>query len=214
MSDITLEATARTDTGKGASRRLRRLENLVPAIIYGGSKKPVNISLAHNKLIKALENEAIFSSVFTLNVDGKNENVILKDFQRHPYKSQIMHMDLQRVSLKDVLTKIVPLHFINDESSKAIKAGGVLSKIENQVEIRCKAKDLPEFIEVDLADLAVGKTIHLSELNLPKGVELTADTSDSSHDHPVVSINKPKRGGLIDEEGEASDEASSEDSAE
>ena len=115
MSNVLLEAETRTDMGKGASRRLRRLENKVPAIIYGGDKDPKSIHFLHNKVVKALETESIYSSVFDITVDGKVEHVILKAVQRHPYKSVVMHMDLQRVSLKDVLVKFVPVHFINEE---------------------------------------------------------------------------------------------------
>lgn len=199
MSTILLEAQARTDMGKGASRRLRRLENKVPAVIYGGDKKPMSIHFLHNKVIKALETESIYSSVFDISVDGKVEHVILKALQRHPYKPLVMHMDLQRVSKKDILTKMVPLHFINEQQSVGIKAGGMSSHTMTQVEIRCQAKDLPEFIEVDMAKVGMNDVVHLSDLKLPKGVHLTIDVADGSHDAPVVSIHAPK-GGSVDEE--------------
>lgn len=192
MSTILLEAQARTDMGKGASRRLRRLENKIPAVIYGGGKKPVSIHFQHNKVVKALEIERIYSSVFDISVDGKTEHVILKAIQRHPYKPIIMHMDLQRVSSKDTLTKLVPIHFINEQQCKGVKAGGMINHTVTQVEIRCLAKDLPEFIEVDMANLEVGDVVHLSHLKLPKNVHLTADISDSAHDAPVVGIHMPK----------------------
>lgn len=192
MSTIQLEAQSRTDMGKGASRRLRRLENKVPAVLYGGEKKPQSIHLSHNKVLKALESESIYSSVFDLHVDGKVEHVILKDLQRHPYKPIIMHMDLQRVGAKDVLVKHVPLHFINEQTAKGVKAGGIITHTMNQVEVRCRAKDLPEFIEVDMANVGLDDIIHLSHLKLPKGVQLTIDVKDGSHDLPVVSIHAPK----------------------
>ncbi|QDP71858.1 50S ribosomal protein L25/general stress protein Ctc [Legionella israelensis] len=192
MSTITLEAETRTDMGKGASRRLRRLEDKVPGILYGGDKKPVAIHLTHKKVLKALETESIYSSVFDLKVDGKAEQVILKDLQRHPYKPVILHMDLQRVSAKYVLEKMVPLHFINEESAKGVKAGGILTHSMTQVEVRCQARYLPEYIEVDMANVAIDDVVHLSDLKLPKGVELTVDVSDHSHDLPVASIHMPK----------------------
>ena len=192
MSTILLEAETRTDMGKGASRRLRRLENKVPAVIYGGDKKPSSIHFLHNKVIKALETESIYSSVFDISVDGKVEHVILKALQRHPYKPIVMHMDLQRVSAKDVLIKLVPLHFTNEQLSKGIKAGGIINHTMTQVEIRCQAKDLPEFIEVDMTNVDMNEVIHLSHLKLPKGVHLTLDVTDGSHDSPVVSIHAPK----------------------
>ncbi|WP_133131036.1 50S ribosomal protein L25/general stress protein Ctc [Legionella yabuuchiae] len=192
MSTIILEAETRNDIGKGASRRLRREENKVPAIIYGGDKEPQSIHLLHNKVLKALETESIFSSVFELKIDGKKEKVILKDLQRHPYKPIIQHMDLQRVSAKDVLVKMVPIHFINEDKAKGVKAGGLVSHTMNQVEVRCQAKDLPEYIEVDLADMEMDDVIHLSNLKLPKAVQLSIDPTEGGHDHAVVSIHEPR----------------------
>ena len=191
MSTILLEAESRADMGKGASRRLR-LENKVPAVIYGGDKKPKSIHFLHNKVIKALEAESIYSSVFDITVDGKVEHVILKALQRHPYKPIIMHMDLQRVSGKDVLVKLVPLHFTNEQQSPGVKAGGLINHSMTQVEVRCQAKDLPEFIEVDMTNVAMDDVVHLSNLKLPKGVHLTVDVTDGSHDAPVVSIHASK----------------------
>ncbi len=192
MSEITLEAEQRTMQGKGASRRLRRLEGKVPAIIYGGSKEPVLLNLLHNKVIKALENEAIYSSMITIKVDTKKEQVVLKDIQRHPYKPEIVHMDFQRVSADDVLVRMVPLHFINDEKSPGHQAGGVVNHFMNQLEITCKAKDLPEFIEIDLINLCMDDVLHLSNIKLPKNISLTVDISDKDHDLPVVGVHISK----------------------
>lgn len=210
MSTIVLEAESRSDTGKGASRRLRRLEEKVPGILYGGNKEPKPIHLLQRKVLKALETESIYSSVFDLKVDGKVEHVILKDLQRHPYKPIIMHMDLQRVSAKDVLVKLIPLHFINEETAKGVKEGGVISHTMTQVEVRCKAKDLPEFIEVDMAEVELDQVLHLSDLALPKNVELTVDLTDGSHNLPVVSIHVPKKIVEPEEEVAAEEEAASE----
>ena len=192
MSTILLEAESRTDMGKGASRRLRRLENKVPAVIYGGDKEPKSIHFLHNKVVKALETESIYSSVFDISIDGKTEHVILKALQRHPYKPLVMHMDLQRVSAKDILVKLVPIHYINEQKSAGIKAGGLINHTMTQVEVRCQAKDLPEFIEVDMTKVAMNDVVHLSDLKLPKGVHLTVDVTDGSHNAPVVSIHAPK----------------------
>ncbi|HHF7347864.1 TPA: 50S ribosomal protein L25/general stress protein Ctc [Legionella feeleii] len=202
MSTIILEAEARKDIGKGASRRLRRLENKVPAVLYGGDKKPQSIHLLHNKVVKALESESIYSSVFDLKVDGKVEHVILKALQRHPYKPVILHMDLQRVSPKDVLVKQIPIHFTNEETSKGVKAGGIISHTMVHVEVKCQVKDLPEFIEVDMANVGMDDVIHLSDLKLPKGVQLTIDIADGSHNLPVVSIHAPKVAAVEEEEQE------------
>lgn len=192
MSTILLEAESRLDIGKGASRRLRRLENKIPAVIYGGDKKPQSVHFQQNKVFKALENESIYSSVFGISVDGKMQKVILKSMQRHPYKPVILHMDLQRVSAKDVLVKQIPLHFINEENSKGVKAGGIVTHTMNQVEVRCQAENLPEFIEVDMTNIGMNEVVHLSDLKLAKNVELTIDIKDGSHDLPVVSIHAPR----------------------
>lgn len=206
MSTITLEAEARTDTGRGASRRLRRLENKIPAVLYGGSKEPQSIHLLHNKVLKALETESIYSSIFDLRVNGKVERVILKDLQRHPYKPVILHMDLQRVSAKDVLVKMIPLHFINEEEAPGVKEGGMVNHTMVHVEVRCQAQNLPEFIEVDLAGMQLDDVLHLSDLKLPKGVELAIDPAVSGHDHSVVSVHVRKVSAL-DEAAEAAEEA-------
>ncbi|TAL62852.1 MAG: 50S ribosomal protein L25/general stress protein Ctc [Legionella sp.] len=206
MSAILLEAESRTDMGKGASRRLRRLENKVPAVIYGGTKEPKSIHFLHHKVVKALESESIYSSVFDITVDGKTEHVILKALQRHPYKPLVLHMDLQRVSAKDVLVKLVPLHFINEQQSKGVKEGGLINHSMTQVEIRCQAQDLPSFIEVDMTNVEMNEVVHLSHLKLPANVHLTVDVTDGSHDAPVVSIHAPKA--VVEEVEETSVEAS------
>ena len=192
MSTIKLEAELRVDMGKGASRRLRRLENKVPAVVYGGSKAAIAVHLAHHKVLKALETESIYSSVFDLHIGNKVEHVILKDLQRHPYKPIIMHMDMQRVSAKDVLVKMIPLHYIHEEASAGVKAGGIVNHTMNQVEIKCQVKDLPEFIEIDLTKMELGDVIHLADLKLPKGVKLAVDPTEGDHNHPVVGIHLPK----------------------
>lgn len=189
---VVLKGELRNDIGKGASRRLRRLQNLVPAIIYGGKKAPLSISLPHNKVIRELEEESFYASVFTVEVDGKKQKVILKDLQRHPYKAQIMHMDLQRISATESITKMIPLHYLNEEESVGVKAGGAVSKTMTEVEVKCLAKNLPSHIDVDLLKVAMDETLHLTNIKLPEGVELTADMSDSAHDSPIVSIHMPK----------------------
>ncbi len=213
MSEITLEAEKREVQGKGASRRLRRLEGKVPAIVYGGSKEPALLNLTHNKVIKALENEAIYSSMISLKVAGKKEQVLLKDIQRHPFKEEIIHLDFQRVSNQDVLTRMVPLHFINGEKSQGHKEGGVVNHFMNQLEVTCKAKDLPEFIEIDLLNLGLDEVLHLSQINLPKNVSLVVDVSDTDHDLPVVGIHVSKSA-LAEEAQEAKEEAELQEVAE
>lgn len=205
MSELVLEAEKRTVHGKGASRRLRRLEGKIPAIVYGGTKKPALLNLMQNKVIKALENEAIYSSIIELSVEGKKEQVLLKDLQRHPYRSDIIHMDFQRVSAKDEIVRMVPLHFTNGEDSPGHKKGGVVNRSMTQIEIKCKVKDLPEFIEVDLGNLDLDEVLHLSHLKLPKDVSLTVDLSDAVHDLPVAGIHISKS--ALAEEAQEAEEA-------
>ena len=175
MTKITLNAEARSDLGKGASRRLRRNANLVPAVVYGGDKAPQSISLLAKDFAKALENEATFSSVISLTIDGKAEDVIIKALQRHPAKSFVLHADFIRVVAGQKMTAQVPLHFMNQETAVGVKQqGGEISHVISEVEVSCEAKNLPEFIEVDLANVEVGQIVHLSDLKLPKGVELVA----------------------------------------
>ncbi len=193
--DFVLDAQARDDLGKGASRRLRRLEGLVPGIVYGGSKNPVNISINHKDLIKHLENEAFYSHIISLNIAGKAEDVILKDLQRHPSKPQVLHADFLRVSKSTKLHTNVPLHFINEATSKGVKLqGGKVVHNLVQLEVSCLPANLPEFIEVDLGEMEVGQILHISDLKLPKGVTSVALSHGADHDLAVVTMLKPKGG--------------------
>jgi large subunit ribosomal protein L25 len=173
--EFALNAEVRSDLGKGASRRLRRNVAMVPAVIYGGEKAPQSISLLAKELAKLLENEAAFSHVLTLNVAGSNESVLIKALQRHPAKGFVLHADFVRVVAGQKLTAHVPLHYLNQETSVGVKQqGGEVSHTLVEVEVSCLPKDLPEFIEVDMAAVEVGQILHLSDLKLPKGVELVA----------------------------------------
>ncbi|MGH1470956.1 MAG: 50S ribosomal protein L25/general stress protein Ctc [Cellvibrionaceae bacterium] len=210
MSDaFTLIAQPRENIGKGASRRLRRENNLVPAIIYGGKKKPENISLLHKDFIKQLENEAFYSHIITIKQGNDSQDVILKDLQRHPAKQLIIHADFMRVSKTKKLQTKVPLHFINEEKSVGVKTqGGVVSHTITELDISCLPGDLPEYIEVDLMDIEIGHTVHISDIKLPKGVESVELSHGEDHDLPVASISKPK---AVKED---SDDAPAEDAAE
>ncbi|WP_068829831.1 50S ribosomal protein L25/general stress protein Ctc [Pseudomonas sp. BMS12] len=175
MTEFALNAEVRSDLGKGASRRLRRNVAMVPAVIYGGEKAPQSISLLAKELAKLLENEAAFSHVLSLNVAGAAETVLIKALQRHPAKGYVMHADFVRVVAGQKLSAHVPLHFINEATAVGVKQqGGEVSHTIVEVEVSCLPKDLPEFIEVDMAAVEVGQTLHLSDLKLPKGVELVA----------------------------------------
>lgn len=187
MSQVhALSATSRNDEGKGASRRLRRTGQ-VPAVIYGGDSAPKSIQFDHNKIWLASQHEWFYSAIIDLSVDGQVEKVLLRDMQRHPFKQLIMHMDFQRISENATLRAKVPLHFLNQDTSPAGKAGGVVVTHElTEVEVSCLPKDLPEFIEVDLGALKVGDIVHLSQVKLPAGVEIPELRLGKEHDVAVV----------------------------
>ena len=186
MSDHTTQPTGCNVEGKGASRRLRRAAS-IPAIIYGGKALPQPIQLDHEKIWLAQQNEWFYSSILNIDVEGKVEQVLLRDMQRHPFKQIIMHLDFQRVDANQALRASVPLHFLNEDKSPAGKAADVVVLHElNDVEVSCLPKDLPEFIEIDLANLEVGTVIHLSDLKLPSGVEIPELKLGKEHDVAVV----------------------------
>ena len=190
--DFNIKATVRTDKGKGASRRLRHADK-VPAILYGGKDEPIALELDHNKVNNMADYEAFYSHILTLEIDGKKHQAILKDMQRHPYKPKLTHLDFQRVEKGHKLHTHVQLHFLNEETAKGVKdEGGVVVHHVNDVEIMVLPKDLPEYLEVDIANLSVGDTIHLTDLNLPEGVELVELTKGEDHDQAVVSITAPR----------------------
>ena len=216
-----VQAELRTDTGKGASRRLRHAGQ-VPAIIYGADKAPISLTLDHNKFLRHLEEEAFYAHILTVTVDGKKHQAVLKDLQRHPASDQrIMHADFLRVSAKNAMTMTVQLHFMGDELAPGIKAGGKMSHLMSDVEISCLPKDLPEYIEVDTSTLELDAAIHLSELVLPEGVTLTAlahsqeeeleEGARSTYDQAVVNIHTPR---VVSEEEDLDAVATDEDAAE
>lgn len=181
-----LTAFGRKDEGKGASRRLRHAGR-IPAVVYGGGADPVSIELDHEPVWLAQMHDWFYASIITLSVDGKAEQVLLRDMQRHPYKQLVMHLDFQRVKAGEKIHMNVPLHFVNIDESPAGKAAEVSVTSEmNDVAIVCLPKDLPEFIEVDLGNIAAGDTVKLSAVTLPKGVELAHPVTDE-HD-PAVAV--------------------------
>ncbi|MDH4572965.1 50S ribosomal protein L25/general stress protein Ctc [Salinicola acroporae] len=215
MSHYTLTANVRKELGKGASRRLRRKNEQVAAIIYGGEAAPQPITIDKPAFYKAIEDEAFFSSVIDIKVDGKSEQVVIRDLQRHPYKALITHADFMRVDATHELTLNVPLHFLNEENCKGVKdEGGVIHVLNNDVQISCLPSKLPEYLEVDVANLGLGETIHLSDLKLPEGVTLVELTHGEEHDagvvsvtHPTVSRDDEVAGEGVDEDGEPKDDA-------
>jgi large subunit ribosomal protein L25 len=196
-----LHAEPRHDIGKGASRRLRR-QGQIPAVLYGGGQPPQPLALEHRQVLQALENETFYSHILQIHIGSRTERAILRDLQRHPYKPAILHMDLQRITADEKVRVHVPLHFLNEANAIGVKQqGGSISHFKIEVEVSCLPKDLPEFIEVDLANLVIGESLFLSQLKLPDGVEIVELAHDPEHDVPVVSIRGQKAGG--EEIGEA-----------
>lgn len=208
-----LTAVSRTGLGKGATRRLRR-ENKVPAVVYGAGSEPVSITLAHNELLHSTENEAFFSHILSLSIDGKAENVIIKDLQRHPSRSVLMHADFLRVDMKEKLKVHVPLHFVGEDVAPGAKEGGVVTHDHVDIEVECLPKDLPEFIEVDLSSLELGGSLHLSDIVLPKGLSIVALAQGEDHDLQVVSIqaNRATASDEAEDAADAADESAEADS--
>jgi large subunit ribosomal protein L25 len=188
------EAELRKDLGRGHSRRLR-VEGKIPAVLYGGTAEPVGITLDHNKVNKALEDEATYSHILTLRIDGKEETAILKDMQRHPSRPIILHMDFQRVSESQKIKVHVPLHFLNQETSVGAKKGGVITHALVDVEVTCLPARLPEFIAIDMAKMDIGQSVHLSDIKVPPGVQIVELLHGAGHDQLVAAIHAPRVGG-------------------
>jgi large subunit ribosomal protein L25 len=200
-----INAQARTLQGSGASRRLRRAGK-VPAIIYGGAATPQAIEIDHNELLINLKKEAFHASILNIVLDGKKQQVLLRDTQRHAFKPLILHVDFQRVDATHELHTKVPLHFVNEETAPGVKlSGGLVNHVITELDVHCLPKDLPAFIEVDLAALNVGDTIHLSQIKLPKGVKLVQHSADDS-----VVVGVVGKGGGSEEAEAAEGEAAAE----
>ena len=192
-SQFEIAAEPRSDLGTAFSRRVRRAGR-VPAVIYGGGQPNTDITLDHNDTIHHLEKEAFHSRVLMVDVGGRSEQVVLRAVQMHPYKRQVMHLDFLRVSADRKLRMTVPVHFVGEDVAPGVKqGGGVVSHLMPEVEIECLAKDLPEFIEVDLGALELNQSLHLSDLKLPSGVSVPALALGADHNLPVVAINPPRR---------------------
>jgi len=190
-NEFTLDAKPREDVGKGASRRLRRLQGEIPAIIYGAGKDPLSITLRHDDIFHAVEDEAFFSSILEINVAGEKESVIIKDMQRHPAKPLIMHADFLRVRADVELTVNVPLHFKNEDTCAGVKLeNGQISHLMNELEVTCLPRNLPEYIEVDMAELHVGDTLHISDLKLPDGVTSVELSHGEENNQAVATVTE------------------------
>ncbi|CAN1528988.1 50S ribosomal protein L25/general stress protein Ctc [Methylophilaceae bacterium] len=187
---IEIKAVKRDAKGTGASRRLRHAGS-VPGVVYGAGKEAVTILVDAKELFLEFRHEAFHASVLDLNLDGKKESVLLRDFQMHPVRNTIQHVDFQRVSATEKIHVKVPFHFINADIAPGVKlSGGIVAHIFTEAEVSCLAKDLPEFIEVDVAKLEMGHAIHFSEIALPKGVTFVQLAHGT--DAAVVSIAKTR----------------------
>lgn len=186
-------AKLRNVQGTGASRRLRR-EGRVPAIVYGGTEAPLNIELDHNEIYHALRKEEFHASILDMDLEGKSQKVLLRAVQWHPFKQLVLHVDFQRVDASHVIHTKVPLHFINGETSPAVKLSGCLiSHVLNELEIACLPGNLPQFIEVDLGQMVAGETVHLADIKLPIGVTYVAHGGDANP-ALAVAMNKGAEG--------------------
>jgi len=188
-----LNCEIRKDMGKGASRRLRRLKNAIPAVLYGGGQDTLSLTIQHKDIARATENEAFFAHIITLNIGKEKQQAVIKDLQRHPARPIILHADFQRVMENVAITVNVPIHFINEDTCKGVKlGGGNILKSLNEIEISCLPKDLPEFIEVDMLNLEIGDSIHLSDIKLPAGVTSVALSHGPDMDHNVAAVHAPR----------------------
>ena len=208
--EFELNCTVRSDLGKGASRRLRRLNDSIPAVLYGGGKDAVSLTIAHKDIAKATANEAFFSHIITLNVGSKKEKAVIKALQRHPAKPFILHADFLRVSDKQAITVKVPIHFLNEEKCIGVKlSGGNILKTLNEIEVSCLPKDLPEYIEVDMLEIDLGESVHLSDITLPENVSSVALSHGEGSDLSVAIVQAPK--GSADEDQVEAVESGGED---
>ncbi len=174
MAKFELNAEPRESKGTGASRRLRNTGK-IPAVIYGANKEPVMLALDHDALFHAAKNESFYTSILTVNIGGEKQQAVLRDIQMHPFKPRIQHLDLQRISATEKLHMHVPLHFINQEVAPGVKLqGGIVAHLMSEVDVTCLPHQLPEFLTIDLSNLNLGQSIHLSDIPLPEGVTITS----------------------------------------
>ena len=203
---IELNASLRSDLGTGASRRLRRPGEKLPGIIYGGEKAPQPVTLNANEFTKAMQQEAFFSQIVSVRVDGTEQQALVRDLQLHPVSEKVLHVDFLRVDADKPIHTHVPLHFVNEDKCVGVRTGGgSIAHTLVDVEVSCLPKDLPEFIEVDVVALELGQSLHLSDLEIPEGVALVALGYGEDHDISVVSVQQPRGGSALAEDEEEAD---------
>jgi large subunit ribosomal protein L25 len=199
--EIELEAELRTDVGKGASRRLRRLADKVPSIMYGGEQDAIALTLQYNALAKAMQQESFFSQIINIKTNGKAQQVVVRDLQRHPATERVQHIDFLRIRADRALQVQVPIHFINEEECVGVRTeGGAISHMVTDVEISCLPGDLPSFLEVDMLDVVLGTALHLSDIIVPEGVTIVALAQEEPNDAQIATVLVPRE--IIEEEPE------------
>lgn len=213
MQKFVLDAKRRNGDGRGASRRLRR-ENRVPAVLYGADGETLSLEIDANQLARQLENEAFYSHVLTLNVEGREEKAVLKALQHHPSERILLHADFQRTREDKPIAVHVPLHYLNEDRCVGVRqGGGAISKILTELEVTCLPRYLPEYIEIDIGELRLGETVHLGDLAMPEGVEIYALRHGGDPSQPVVQVHAPRVVAEPEEEAAEAAEAA-EDKAE
>ena len=204
MADlITIDVLKRGDVGSAKARRLRNSDDLVPGVVYGGDQPPVHFSMEYRRVAKALEDEAFYSQILDMTMDGKSEQVVLRELQRHPATERVIHMDFLRVREDRELQVSIPFHFVNEEACVGVKMHGAVISINlTEIEVSCLPRDLPEFIEIDMESLDVGDAVHLSDIELPEGVSFVVLSHGVDRDDQVASVHMP-RGMAADDEEDA-----------
>jgi len=211
VANFEFEAVIRNDLGKSASRRLRREEKVL-GVIYGGDEAATPVVLEQRKVFKALEHDAVYSHILNMSINGKKQQVVLKDLQRHPYKQVVLHMDFLRVKGTDLITMRIPLHFRGEEECIGVQNGGIVNHNMMDIEIRCQANKLPDHIDVDVSKLDVDDVINLSQIAVPAGAEVLM--LSHGHDLPVVGVHLPRQAKVDELEEAAEAAAAAEASAE
>lgn len=209
---LSFKVETRTGLGTGHARRLRRQDDKVPGVVYGGNKPTVYFSIDYRHVAKAIQAEAFYSQVLQLVIGRKKERVVLRELQRHPASDRVLHMDFLRISEDRAINISVPIHFLNEDKCLGVRLqSGVISKNLTELEVSCLPKDLPEYVPIDLEHVEIGTTIHLSDLELPEAVSFVALTHGDEHDVLVVSVHLPKGGLTVSEEEEEEEETIEED---
>ena len=214
MSDqLELTAEGRSDVGKGASRRLRRLSGRVPGIVYGGGNAAVPVTLSENELGKAMQNESFFSQIMNLKIDGGDQQAVVRDIQRHPANERVQHIDFLRIRADRIFQVSIPIHFLNEDTAPGVKLnGGNMVQSITELEVSCLPAALPEFVELDVGHLDIGDILHISDIKLPEGVSSVALALGEDYDAAVVTIAAPRA--EVEEEPEESTDEASDDAGE